>query len=553
MIGSGARRATVGVSVSGALMLCAIASCHGELSAGYNLPKGSDAGNGGSDGGLCVPESTTECYTGPAGTNGVGLCRPGTAICNADGMAYGSCEGAVLPRAEDCATPTDEDCDGLAPACKCNLLWAKRFGNDSIQESYRIAVDGAGDILITGRSVGAVDFGGGPLVSAGFADLIIAKLNAAGEHLWSKRFDDAAEQPDICIIGSCADIFVAVDSADNVLIAGALFGTMDFGGGPLTGEGNADLFVAKLDASGTYLWARRFGDGSFQVANGIALDDTGNVYIAGSFLSTVDFGGGVLASAGDSDAFIVKLNAGGAYVWAKRFGDTSAQRGGEVAVDDEGNLLMTGRFSGLVDFGGGPLTSTGENIYVAKLDTDGSHIWSKRFGEASTSQARVNVTIDDTGQAVLSGHFDGAIDFGDGTLTSAGGTDLFITKLDALGDPTFSMRSGDANDQTSYSVAVDGAGNALVAGYLKGILDLGGGPIASAGGKDTLLAKLDTTGSHLCSKRFGDADSQVGTSVAVDKAGNAVLAGTFFGSIDFGDGPLVSAGAQDIFIARFSP
>jgi hypothetical protein len=468
-------------------------------------------------------------------------------------MGYGACEGAVLPRAEDCATPTDEDCDGLAPACKCNLLWAKRFGDESSQESYRIAVDSAGDVLITGRSLGTVDFGGEPLVSAGFADLVIAKLNAEGEHLWSKRLDDATEQPDICLIGSCADIFVAVDSADNVLIAGALFGTMDFGGGPLTSEGNADLFVAKLDASGNYLWARRFGDGSFQVANGIALDDTGNIYITGSFLGTLDFGGGLLVSAGNSDAFIVKLNAGGAYVWGKRFGDASAQRGGEAAVDGEGNLLMTGRFSGSVDFGGGPLTSTGENIYVAKLDTAGGHIWSKRFGEASTSQARVNVAVDNAGQALLSGHFDGAIDFGGGTLTSAGGTDLFIAKLDALGNPTFSMRSGDANDQSSYSVAVDDAGNPLFAGYLKGTLELGGGPIASAGAEDTLLAKLDTTGTQLCSKRFGDADSQVGTSVAVDKDGNALLAGTFFGTIDFGDGPLVSAGAQDIFIARFSP
>jgi hypothetical protein len=125
--------------------------------------------------------------------------------------------------------------------------------------------------------------------------------------------------------------------------------------------------------------------------------------------------------------------------------------------------------------------------------------------------------------------------------------------LDPAGGHLFSRRFGDGADQYGTSVAVDATGNVVLTGFSRGALDFGGGPLASAGLEDVLLGKFDASGKHLWSKRFGDAAIQVGYSVAVDNGSNTLLTGYFFGTVDFGNGPLVSVGTSDIFVAKFAP
>jgi hypothetical protein len=109
----------------------------------------------------------------------------------------------------------------------------------------------------------------------------------------------------------------------------------------------------------------------------------------------------------------------------------------------------------------------------------------------------------------------------------------------------------------AQAIAVDNSGNVLISGNFTGTVDFGGGPLASAGngneGEDVYLVKFDNDGNHLWSKRFGDALAQGCYDVAADTSGNALVTGLFYGTVDFGNGPLVSAGSRDIFIAKFSP
>jgi hypothetical protein len=390
-------------------------------------------GGGGAGGGLvCTPGAVEACYTGPAGTLGVGSCAAGTATCSADGTVLGPCVGEVLPAAESCSTPDDEDCDG-APGCSGNHLWSKRFGDAGNQWTEGIATDANGNVLVSGAFEGTVDFGGGPLTSAGIWDAFVAKLDPAGDHLWSQR------------IGEQAYAFITTDAAGNVLVVGYFQGTVDLGGGPLTSAGDWDVFVAKLDAAGNHLWSKRFGDASLQGAESIATDAAGNVLVTGYFEGTVDLGGGPLTSAGDSDIFVAKLDPAGNHLWSKRFGDASLQVG-FGGSDAAGNVLVTGYFEGTVDLGGGPLTSAGSyDVFVAKLDPSGNHLWSQRFGDASL-QAGFG-TIDASGNVLVSGHFEGTVDFGGGPLSSAGGLDAFIAKLDPAGNHLWSKRFGDESHQ----------------------------------------------------------------------------------------------------------
>lgn len=161
----------------------------------------------------------------------------------------------------------------------------------------------------------------------------------------------------------------------------------------------------------------------------MGIDAFGNLIVAGSFYSTVDFGGGDLTSAGSYDIFVAKFDSDGEHIWSRRFGDDHAQNCYAAAVDASGNVVVAGYFEGAVDFGGGALTGAGgTDVFVARFSPDGSHLWSKRFGDGSDQRAW-NTAVDPAGNAIVTGGFAGVIDFGGGTLTSAGGEDIFIAKF----------------------------------------------------------------------------------------------------------------------------
>jgi hypothetical protein len=192
-------------------------------------------------------------------------------------------------------------------------------------------------------------------------------------HGWSQPFGDGSSQ-----LASS----VVVDGSGNSYVVGYFTGSVDFGGGVLTSAGSNDIFIAKFDAGGNHIWSQRFGDTNNDVGNSVALDPLGNVIVAGWFAGTVDFGGGVLTSAGSDDIFIAKFDAAGNPIWSQNFGDASLDRGDDVAVDKLGNIVMAGHFQGSVDFGGGVLTSSGStDIFVAAFDAGGTHLWSQRFGD----------------------------------------------------------------------------------------------------------------------------------------------------------------------------
>ena len=220
--------------------------------------------------------------------------------------------------------------------------WSKAIGGRSVK------IDASGDVVLVGSLYGTVDFGGGPLTSAGSTDVFIAKFDADGNHLWSKRFGDENDQ-----IGEG----VAVDGSGNVVITGWFTGTVDFGGGPLVStDYDIDVFVAKFDADGNHLWSKRFDSSVYglEVISTVAVDGSDNVVIAEQFVGTVDFGGVPLTSAGSVDIAVAKFDASGGHLWSKGFGDDNYQIAQSIAADGSGNVVITGYFGGTVDFGGGP-------------------------------------------------------------------------------------------------------------------------------------------------------------------------------------------------------
>ncbi len=344
---------------------------------------------------------------------------------------------------------------------------------------------------------------------------------------------------------------VAVDTDGNTILIGDFFGTVNFGGSTLTSAGHQDILIAKFDAEGNHLWSKRFGDVQTQLGVGIAVDPAGNIYVTGHFTGMVNFGGGALTSAGYYDMYIAKFSSGGTHLWSKRFGDSEYQMGYSIAVDASENAIVTGNFQGTVNFGGGALTSAGDyDVFVVTFDAAGNHVWSKRFGDGDTQQAR-GIAFDGLGNSVVTGHFAGTVNFGGGALTNAGYNDIFVAKFSSGGTHLWSKRFGDATQQYGYAVAVDASANVVVTGTFEGAVNFGGETLTSAGLDDIFIAKFDSGGNHLWSKRYGDANYQCGSSVAFSASGNVFLMGFFAGVVNFGDEALTSAGSYDIFIAKF--
>lgn len=248
--------------------------------------------------------------------------------------------------------------------------------------------------------------------------------------------------------------------------------------------------------------------------------------------------------------------AGPVHRWSKQFGGTGEQQAGAMAWDPAGNLVLVGEFTNTVNFGGPPLTASGTyDVFLAKLDPSGGHIWSKGFGVSGLSQG-ISVAVSATGEIVIGGYVDGTIDFGGGPLTGTEG-DAFVAKFDANGTHLWSARFGNSKGQGTGSVAFDSGHNVLVAGWsYGGSIDLGGG-LFTARDMDGWVAKFDPSGAHLWSRQIGDAISvpqdssyQFITNVAVDPSDDVVITGVFRGTTDFGAGP-ISAISQDMFLARY--
>ena len=209
-----------------------------------------------------------------------------------------------------------------------------------------------------------------------------------------------------------------------------------------------------------------------------------------------------------------------------------------------------------MSFGGSDLTAGNSlSVFVFVMNSSYQHVWSKAFGDVSMHQRARALAVDGSNDVVVTGQFTGGIDFGDGAPLAASGVDAFVAKLGPGGNGSWSLGVSGAGDSGAEAVAVDpSSGDILLTGWLVSTASIGPAELSSAGGDDVFLARLAASGNVIRADRYGDDADQFGTAVASDPDGNVWLAGSFEGSIDFGGGPLVASGlARDAFVVKLSP
>lgn len=449
------------------------------------------------------------------------------------------------------------------------------YANTNFQEeNMGMVVDNTGNVYITGYFNGSVDFDPGAgtavLASAGNNDIYFAKYSADGNLIYAKTMG-----------GSSGDVgySIAVDASNNVYVTGTFQGTVDFdpGGGiaNLTSTSGSDVFIAKYDANGNYVYAFPIGGSGSATGFAVKSDDLGNTYVGGYFSGTFDFdpAAGVvnLTSAGSNDFFITKYDALGNYVFAKAIGNSGIDILTGLAIDGLGNIYVTGYFQSTVDFDPGAgtanLTATGIlDLFLAKYDASGNYVYAKKAGGTGGTGSIVSngIAVDVNGNAYLTGSFNNTIDFdpGAGTvnLTASGSNNIFIAKYDASGNYVYAHKAGTTGSSDGKSIVVDNAGNVYATGYFQNTVDFDPGAgtanLASMGNNDIFLVKYDAAGNYVNAKTMGSTSTEVANNIALDGSGNIVIAGVIISTADFdpgaGTAALTATNSFDVFIAKYS-
>ncbi len=361
---------------------------------------------------------------------------------------------------------------------------------------------------------------------------------------------------------------IAIDASGNVVVAGSFTGTANFGGATLTSVADIpDMFVVKYSPCGEHLWSRRFGSDRATGAWEIAIDDSGDIIVAGVGYA-VDFGGGPVGMGPLTNILVAKLlGADGGHVWSKGFPGTHIyDYPSGVAVDIAGDVILGGLYNGTLNLGDDAstaLTSAAFDGYIGKLSgVSGAHLWSASVTGEHDEEIR-GVGTDKDGDIVIAGTFKSqAVSFGStihpNVAKEAATADMFIAKLARYdGGPLWSKTYGTPGDDYATRLAVDALGDVVVAGRVGGAIDLGGGPIGITPGL-SLAKYVVADGSHVWSWAFNSDAYGVpySTRVAVDAAGATYLASIFESpQIEVGGGPLKNPGAPttEVFLAKYAP
>ena len=465
----------------------------------------------------------------PDGTGG-GSAVGGAGAGPGGGGAGGGQSGGGAAGAPPCAEPPVVVGDFA-------LGWAAALGEG---ELGGLAVDPAGNAVITGAYLDGLTVGGQPLSSTGSGyHPFVAVLDPGGARVWARTMS-----------GNWQPSRPGVDAAGNIYLAGASFaGSVDLGNGPLSGS----LIVAKLDPQGNALWSHSFE--AFRSADltlaassdaiAVAVDAAGDLAVMGTAVGPVDFGGGLPPASDEYQGFLVVFDTNGGYRFSKTF--SSNGRPPAVAFDETGRLLFGGDLEGARDLGGGvTLTATTDTGFVALLDPTGAALSASTFGQGSaTSAVAIGGGVD-----FVAGNFEQQFTAGGHVASAVGLDDLFLVADDetpAMTTVTTAISDGDFIG----ALALAGDGGAVALAQLGHAVDLGTGLIDRPG---LALLRMDRVGHTLASAAFDAPYGATAGSVAVDQGGGIFAYGTFQGAIDLGAGPLTApdTATSILFVGRFT-
>ena len=379
-----------------------------------------------------------------------------------------------------------------------NMQWARSAGGTANEIGNAITTDAAGNIYVTGYFYSpTITFGSTVLTNAGnVGDVFIAKYDTQGTLIWAKREGGP---------GLEIPYAIKADDKGHLFLAGRFSSlSITIGTTTLTQAGSMDAFVVKYDTAGTVLWAKGAGGTSNDEAYGMDVDSNGNVLVCGYFNGNATFGTFLLSTTGNADIFIAKYDATGTVLWAKKAGGNNLEHATSIKTDKEGNSYVCGFYeSASLLIGTSTLTNFGvagnANAFICKYSAAGETLWAHGINGRSKAN---DIAL--SGNSVFVGGIfnNDTLNYNSSVLLKAGSSDFFIAKCDTSGNKAWALKqtADGGSSESALGISTDRFGNLLVTGFYNSKpIAFGSSVLITTGtGFDMFVAKLGsvTTGIH---------------------------------------------------------
>ncbi len=423
--------------------------------------------------------------------------------------------------------------------------WAKAGGGFGTDYAEAHVTDNLGNTYVTGSFSGTAQFGQTTLISSGGEDIVIAKLDSSGSWVWAVQAGGN---------GFAAGATVFVDNNCNVYVTGVFRLVANFGDTQLTSQGGADVFIAKLSSDGIWEWAIQVGGNGNEGSPSVSVDNDGNIFAFGAFESTVSFGDHVLSSNGLTDMYIARLNSNGLWLWAVSAGGSGAEIGHKIVLDASSNIFITGKYYSSVQFGNNVLTSTGDSdTFVAKLDSNGNWLWANTAGGEYSIDRATGLAIDSQGSIYIIGRFSDSATFGHITLPGYGNFDIYVAKLSNNGTWLWAVQAGGYGDDIGYDIAVGSDDTVFITGVFESQAHFGHTSLSSFGTRDVIISALNSNGNWLWTMQGGGSANDYSRYISTDANGGIWISGYITGTANFGNAIAHSSGDLDLMVAYLRP
>jgi gliding motility-associated-like protein len=423
------------------------------------------------------------------------------------------------------AQPDSTDC-----FISYNSIWAKSLGSNMFDEVLGVASDNSGNIVVVGQFHGSLNFQSQTVVSNGGSDFFVAKLDSFGNLIWLQS--GGGTENDVAKA-------VSIDSQGKINVIGNFRGTLNIGGNQINSNGESDIFIIQYSPDGNYLWGKFLSGFYEDSGNDICVDADDNILVTGYYDQFLGIGNGTLIAKGAKDFLLAKYDANGNFLWRANHGSTQNDIATSIACDKDNNIFIAGEFSGTINFGSLNLSANGSlNTFVAKYNKSGVFQWAKAFGSNSNTASQASVATDIFGNAYISykselnnnmakihkfnpegieilnksfgglgniipndikvdygqniyiaGKFNGLTDFGDGNINSTANFDCFLSKLDNNGVFKKKELKGVSDTNSFNAMCINELNQLIVAGSFSNTLSFNSDILNSNGNEDGLIVK----------------------------------------------------------------
>ena len=439
--------------------------------------------------------------------------------------------------------------------------WAKNLGNNRTTHPAALATDGNSNVVATGSfSPSSLTVGTATLTNNGYFDAWLAQYSSSGTLKWALSFGGST--------GNESGTGLAIDASNNIYVCGTFTSTtMPIGTTTLTSAGGVDIFLAKFDVNGNFLWANSYGNTGNEYATGLSADASGNVLMTGYYGTgtSLTLGATTLTNAGNNDLFVCQVNSSGTVVWATKFGGTGNDYATGVKVDNSNNVLVTGYFSSasMIVSTNTLSTSGSYDCFIAKLSNAGVATWGLKFGGTSTDYSW-GVTIDASNNIFVSGQFySSTVAVGTTTLTNTGTTsyaDVFVCEYNSSGTAQWAKSLGGTSNEYAYGITTDASGNVYVPlAYTSSTITVGPTTYTNgsySGSTDYLLTQYSNSGtlnwSTSSSANGVTVWSETPYAITTDASNNIIMAGALDDAYTVGTVTFTTPTGDDAYIIKYN-